>query len=109
MDASAVIWIASKFTDEHKKALDWLNDHTSDEISFYGLQLELWQIGRSEPAVKFNVVSQPNRAVRQASKRKNQGDLSIQEDSTRVLDCICRYSGANRKIRSIQTPRLILV
>ena len=67
-----------KITDEHKKALDWLNDHTSDEISFYGLQLELWQIGMSEPAVKFNVVSQPNRAVRQASKRKNQEIYPIQ-------------------------------
>ncbi|NQE53172.1 hypothetical protein C5S29_06230, partial [ANME-1 cluster archaeon GoMg3.2] len=34
LDASANVWITSEFTEEHKKALDWLNDHTSDEISF---------------------------------------------------------------------------
>jgi hypothetical protein len=44
LDASAVIWIASDFTEEHKKALDWLNDHTSEEIAFYGVKLELQQI-----------------------------------------------------------------
>ena len=76
LDASAVIWVASKFTDQHKKALDWLNDHTSDEIGFYGVKLELWQIDDSQPAVKFNIVSQPNIAVRQATKRKEQGELS---------------------------------
>src|SRR3989339_515114 len=30
LDASAIIWIANEFTEEHKKALDWLNDHTID-------------------------------------------------------------------------------
>ena len=39
--------------------MDWLNDHTSDEISFYGVILELWQIDDSKPAFRFNVVSRP--------------------------------------------------
>jgi len=43
LNASAVIWVASDFTEEHKKALDWLNDHTSDEIAFYGVKIELIQ------------------------------------------------------------------
>jgi hypothetical protein len=34
LDASTIIWIATDFTEEHKKALDWLNDHTSEEIFF---------------------------------------------------------------------------
>jgi hypothetical protein len=37
LEASTVIWIATEFTPEHKKAIDWLNDHTRDEISFYGV------------------------------------------------------------------------
>ncbi len=45
--ASAIIWIASKFTEEHKKAMDWLNDHTSDKITLYGIILELWKIDNS--------------------------------------------------------------
>ncbi len=106
LDASAVIWIASKFTEEHKKALDWLNDHTSDEIGFYGIKVELWQIDDSQPAVKFNVISTPNEIVRQAAKRKEQGELSETRKTqlkfwTNFRDKISETG----KIRSLQTPR----
>lgn len=67
LDASAIIWIATNFTEEHKKALDWLNDHTSHNISFYGMIVELWQIDDSKPAVRFNVISRPTDIVRQTS------------------------------------------
>jgi len=106
LDASAVIWIASKFTDQHKKALDWLNDHTSDEIGFYGLKVELWQIDDSQPAVRFNVVSEPNMAVRQATMRKEQGELS--ETKKTQLEFWTDFRDkleASGKIRSLQTPR----
>ena len=76
LDASAVIWIASEFTEEHKKSLDWLNDHTSDDISFFGVKIELIQIDDSAPAIQFNIKSLPNEMVRQATKRKDQGVLT---------------------------------
>src|SRR5690554_541925 len=60
LDASTIIWIATDFTEEHKKALDWLNDHTSDQISIFGVQVELWQIDNSNAALRFNIVSKPN-------------------------------------------------
>lgn len=59
LDASTVIWIANTFTDEHRKAIDWLNEHFTDDIVFYAVQVELWQIDDSSPAVKFNIVSRP--------------------------------------------------
>ena len=34
LDASAVVWIASEFTEEHQKALDWLNEYSSDDLEF---------------------------------------------------------------------------
>lgn len=106
LDASAVIWIASKFTDEHKKALDWLNDHTSDEIGFYGIKVELWQIDNSQPAVKFNVVSEPNIAVRQATKRKEQGELTDTRKTQLEFWTEFREKLAETgKVRSLQTPR----
>ncbi|MBO6536816.1 MAG: DUF4268 domain-containing protein [Balneolaceae bacterium] len=106
LDASAVIWIASKFTDQHKKALDWLNDHTSDEIGFYGIKVELWQIDESQPAVRFNVVSEPNTAVRQATKRKEQGELSDTRKTQFEFWTAFREKLENTgKIRSLQTPR----
>ena len=76
LDASAVVWIASDFTEEHKKALDWLNDHTSEEIAFYGVKLELIKIDDSLPAIQFNIQSMPNDVVRQATKSKENTELS---------------------------------
>lgn len=106
LDASAVIWVAAKFTDEHKKALDWLNDHTSDEIGFYGVKVELWQIDNSQPAVRFNIVSEPNTVVRQVSKSKAHSELS--ETRKMQLEFWTAFSkklSEKGKVRSIQTPR----
>lgn len=58
--ASTVVWVAETFTAEHRAALDWLNAHTAVGFNFFGLELELWRIGESLPAPKFNIVSQPN-------------------------------------------------
>ncbi len=59
-DASTVIWIASSFTDQHRAALDWLNEHSDERTSYFGLEIEVWQIGDSAHAPKFNIVAKPN-------------------------------------------------
>ena len=43
LGAVTIVWIASKFTDEHRAALDWLNDITGTDIVFFGLEVELSQ------------------------------------------------------------------
>jgi hypothetical protein len=106
LDASTIIWIATEFSQEHQKALDWLNDHTTDEISFYGVQVELWQIDDSKPAVRFNVISEPNQAVRQAAKSKATDDLS--ENRKFQFDFWNKFKdklSKTKKIPSLQTPR----
>lgn len=106
LDASMIIWIATTFTEEHQKALDWLNDHTSEEISFYGVQVELWQIDDSKPAVRFNVISKPNQAVRQAAKNKAIEDLT--EVRKFQLDFWTKFRdrlAKTKRIPSLQTPR----
>ena len=60
LDAVTVVWIAAPFTDEHRTALDWLNQKTDQSVNFFGLEIELWRIGGSPIAPKFNVVAQPN-------------------------------------------------
>jgi Domain of unknown function (DUF4268) len=58
--ASTIVWIATAFREEHRQALDWLNESTGDEAHFFGIELQLVKIGDSEPAPLFNVVAQPN-------------------------------------------------
>lgn len=59
LNAVNIVWIAERFTDEHRAALDWLNEVTAERICFFGVEIELWKIGDSPPAPKFNVVSRP--------------------------------------------------
>jgi hypothetical protein len=59
LGAKTVVWVAPTFTDEHRKTLDWLNDNSVEDLAFFGVQVELWRIDESKPAVRFNVVSRP--------------------------------------------------
>lgn len=75
LDAVAVIWVVERFTEEHRAALDWLNRITDDEFHFFGIEIELWRIGDSPPAPKFNLVAKPNdwsKTVREATAAPSQ-------------------------------------
>ena len=64
LDAVTIVWITQRFTEEHRAALDWLNEKTQEGINFFGLEVELWRIGDSRIAPKFNIVSKPNEWTR---------------------------------------------
>lgn len=36
---TTIIWIAEEFREEHRAALDWLNEHTGPAIRFFGVLL----------------------------------------------------------------------
>ena len=79
LKAVTIIWISTHFTEEHRSALDWLNNITDDQFKFFGLEVELWQIGDSPVAPKFNIVSKPNdwsRSVGQAARQIETGTLT---------------------------------
>ena len=58
--AEVVIWIVKRARDEHRQAIEWLNQHTDSNIGFFLVEIELWQINDSLLAPKFNVVEKPN-------------------------------------------------
>ncbi len=90
LNAAAIVWIASDFSDEHKKGLDWLNDNSSGDVAFFGVRLELWRINESPPAVRLNVISRPTEvspAWRQLW-RFAETTLRNQEIARGVLGCI---------------------
>jgi hypothetical protein len=60
LDTVTIVWIAHRFTEEHRAALDWLNEVTDERINFFGLEIELLRIGDSPVAPRFNVVCKPN-------------------------------------------------
>ena len=68
LKAVSIVWVSTLFTDEHRAALDWLNEITNSSISFYGLEMELWRIGDSAIAPKYNLVSKPNMFSKRVSE-----------------------------------------
>lgn len=70
-DAGVVVWIAENFRDEHREALDYLNHRTGEDTQFFGVEVELWKIGDSLPAVNFNLVSTPNEWSKQSLVRQH--------------------------------------
>lgn len=58
--ARKVIWVCERVRPEHAAALAFLNEHTTEELVFFGVQVELWRIGDSPLAPKFEVVVKPD-------------------------------------------------
>lgn len=79
LEAVTIIWIAASFSDKHSAALDWLNRITDDDFRFFGIEIELWRIGSSPRAPKFNVVSKPNdwsRSLARSARAVEDAELS---------------------------------
>ena len=66
LDGETVVWVTGNFRDEHRKALDWLNQRTGEDTQFFGVVVELWRIEDSPLAPHFRVVASPNGWVKNA-------------------------------------------
>ena len=73
LGAAKIIWIARRFRDEHRAALDWLNSATTESFGFFGVEVELWRIGNSKPAPRFDVVAKPNNWSKQVVSARISG------------------------------------
>lgn len=74
---ATVVWVAERFKDDHRAAIDWLNANTIDDFGFFAVEIEALQIGDSDPAPFFNVVAKPNawaRSVGAATRQSASGD-----------------------------------
>lgn len=60
LDAEIIIWIVKSPREEHRQAVEWLNEHTESKINFFLIQMEVWQIADSPFAPNFNLVVKPN-------------------------------------------------
>lgn len=59
-DAEILIWIVKRAREEHRQAVEWLNQHTDTNVSVFLIEIELWRIDNSRMAPKFNIVVKPN-------------------------------------------------
>lgn len=71
--ADVVIWVVKHAREEHKAAIEWLNNHTDDKIGFFLCEIKLYKIGNSDPAVKFEVIERPNGWTKEVKKNEFNG------------------------------------
>lgn len=105
LDAVTIIWIAQKFTEEHRAALDWLNRITDDTFTFFGIEIELYKIGDSSPAPMFNIVSKPNDWTKQVKKSATNPNIT----ETKLLQKqywfgLKEYMETNKSFVKMQNP-----
>jgi len=104
LDAVSIVWIADEFTEQHRAALDWLNRMTVEGVHFFGLEIELWRIGDSVPAPKFNVVVKPNEWV-QAIADIAQQQESVSETRQLYLEYWDAFMNHLKQSRSMIRPK----
>ena len=104
-----IVWIAAKFTEEHRAAMDWLNEITDVRFRFFGLEVEVWRIGESLAAPKFNIVSKPNdwsRTVSRAARGDGDGALSeIKRQQHAFWQALTRFADERGSRLRFHTPR----
>jgi len=75
-DAEIIVWVVKSVRDEHKQAVDWLNEHTDQNINIFAIQMEVWRIGDSPYAPKFQVIAKPNDWAKAVKKSTAQNELT---------------------------------
>jgi hypothetical protein len=70
LEAKTIVWVSTRFQEEHLSAIRWLNDHTPPDYSFFAIELRVVRIGDSAAAPIFDLVARPNLFERNLKVRK---------------------------------------
>lgn len=76
LDAKVVVWIVKEAREEHRSAIEWLNNNTSEKLNFFLLEIHAYQIGDSLCAPKFEIVEKPNGFIKNAKTKSGSGEYN---------------------------------
>ena len=91
--AEVIIWIVKRAREEHRQAIEWLNQNTGVNIGFFLVEIELWRIDDSAIAPRFNVVERPNDWAKQMKNSSNcriinPPQLNFDQEKTDIHTCV---------------------
>jgi hypothetical protein len=105
-DAFTLIWIFKDIRDEHRRAIDWLNEKTDEDFNIFGIKMELWTINDSIPAPKFQVIVSPNdwaKTIKQSSRQQNLTETKLFQ--LHFWENFQTFINQNSKILRARKPR----
>lgn len=76
LDAKVIVWIVKDAKEEHRAAIEWLNNNTGNDINFFLIEIHAYKIGSSDPAPKFEVVEKPNDFVKRSKSKAGNDELN---------------------------------
>lgn len=76
LKANVVVWIVREAKEEHRAAIEWLNNNTNNDVNFFLIELHAYKIGTSDPAPKFEVIEKPNDFVRNTKSKYDDSELA---------------------------------
>ena len=83
LDAKVVVWIVKEAREEHRSAIEWLNNNTNSNVNFFLIEIHAYKIGNSDPAPMFQVVEQPNDFIKN-NKSTNRDESMNKSQSQRI-------------------------
>ncbi|MCH9664756.1 MAG: DUF4268 domain-containing protein [Gammaproteobacteria bacterium] len=104
-DAKVIIWVVKDARDEHKSAIEWLNEKSDEDIRFFLIRMEVWQIGNSDCAPKFEIIIAPNTWNKSIKRVWNKGELSeLRRNQLDIWTKLKEYLRDTDKGFDISTP-----
>ena len=76
LDAKFIVWIVKEAKEEHRAAIEWLNNNTNKNINFFLIEIHAYKIGDSNPAPKFEVVEKPNDFTKRSKAKEVNKELN---------------------------------
>lgn len=84
LDAKVVVWIVKEAREEHRSAIEWLNNNTNSNVNFFLIEIHAYKIGESDPAPMFQVVEQPNDFIK--NNKSNNRDESMNKSQSQRIE-----------------------
>jgi len=101
LDAKTIIWIAREFTEEHRRAVDFLNENAAANLRIYAVEIQLFKIAESPLAPYFNIVARPNEytAIVQNEDRRFTETKALYVEFWNGFKDYCKSAGSSLNLR----------
>ena len=83
LDAKVIVWIVKEARQEHRSAIEWLNNNTNNNINFFLIEIHAYKIGNSDNAPMFQIIEQPNDFIKN-NKSINSNESMNKSQSQRM-------------------------
>lgn len=104
-DAKVIIWIFEEIRNEHRQAIEWLNENTNENLDFFVISIQLWRIDESNPAPKFEIIVSPNEWTKTIRSRTSTELSDTKLQQLEFWTQLKAYSSEKQKGIKLQSPR----